>query len=211
MYILSTGCQWRLSSEGFSATTARCITTSSGGSATACWIAFHHALYVECRERAEREASPTAAVIDSQSVKSAEKGGLHRSAWLRCRQADQGQEAAYSGRYTRVCCCTPSSMPPMCRTAMAACCCSPRCLASFHSSRKLFADSAYQGPIFADGSSPKSCPILQEPKSSNDPTAHQVSCSYPSVGSSSVRLLGSTAAAVSPRTGKISTAAVLLS
>src|SRR5487761_1395992 len=35
----------------------------------------HHALYVECREREEREASPTAAIIDSQSVKSAEKGG----------------------------------------------------------------------------------------------------------------------------------------
>ena len=29
----------------------------------------------ECREQGEREASPTAAIIDSQSVKSAEKGG----------------------------------------------------------------------------------------------------------------------------------------
>jgi hypothetical protein len=36
----------------------------------------HDALYVECRERAEREAFPTTAIIDSQSVKSAEKGGL---------------------------------------------------------------------------------------------------------------------------------------
>jgi len=36
----------------------------------------HHALYVQCREQAERESSPTAAIIDSQSVKSAEKGGL---------------------------------------------------------------------------------------------------------------------------------------
>jgi hypothetical protein len=35
----------------------------------------HHALYVECREVAEREASPIAAIIDSQSVKSAKKGG----------------------------------------------------------------------------------------------------------------------------------------
>jgi transposase len=35
----------------------------------------HHALYVECRERGERDASPSAAIIDSQSVKSAEKGG----------------------------------------------------------------------------------------------------------------------------------------
>ena len=36
----------------------------------------HHALYVKCREHAGREASPTAAIIDSQSVKSAEKGGI---------------------------------------------------------------------------------------------------------------------------------------
>jgi hypothetical protein len=36
----------------------------------------HHALYVECLKQAEREASPTTTcVIDSQSVKSAEKGG----------------------------------------------------------------------------------------------------------------------------------------
>jgi hypothetical protein len=35
----------------------------------------HHALYVKCREKAEREPSPTAEIIDSQSVKSAEKGG----------------------------------------------------------------------------------------------------------------------------------------
>src|ERR1700704_3730955 len=36
---------------------------------------FRLSLYVECREQGEREASPTAAIIDSQSVKSAEKGG----------------------------------------------------------------------------------------------------------------------------------------
>jgi transposase len=33
----------------------------------------HDALYVKCREHAFREASPTAAIIDSQSVKNAEK------------------------------------------------------------------------------------------------------------------------------------------
>jgi len=35
----------------------------------------HHVLYIKCREQAGRQASPTAAVIDSQSVKSAEKAG----------------------------------------------------------------------------------------------------------------------------------------
>ena len=33
----------------------------------------HDALYEKCREQAKREASPTAAIIDSQSVRSAEK------------------------------------------------------------------------------------------------------------------------------------------
>jgi hypothetical protein len=36
----------------------------------------HHELYLKCREKAGRQASPTAGIIDSQSVKSAEKGGL---------------------------------------------------------------------------------------------------------------------------------------
>ena len=35
----------------------------------------HHALYVKCRDQAGREASPSACIVDSQSVKSAEKGG----------------------------------------------------------------------------------------------------------------------------------------
>ena len=35
----------------------------------------HHALYVATREREGREASPTAAIIDSQSAKAAQKGG----------------------------------------------------------------------------------------------------------------------------------------
>ncbi len=47
---------------------------------------------VECREQTKPEASPTAAIIDSQSVKEREKGGMHRPPWLRRRQEDQRQE-----------------------------------------------------------------------------------------------------------------------
>ena len=56
----------------------------------------HHALYMECREQAEREASPTAAIIDSQSVKSAEKGGLAsiRMAMMRVRKS-RGRNADF--------------------------------------------------------------------------------------------------------------------
>jgi hypothetical protein len=46
----------------------------------------HHALYVQCREAIGLEASPTACVIDSQSVKSVEKATVlavkHRFAFL---------------------------------------------------------------------------------------------------------------------------------
>lgn len=35
----------------------------------------HHALSILCREQADREARPTAAIIDSQIVKGVEKGG----------------------------------------------------------------------------------------------------------------------------------------
>jgi len=36
-----------------------------------------HALHAECREQVSREASPTVAVVDAQSIKTAEKGGAH--------------------------------------------------------------------------------------------------------------------------------------
>ena len=44
------------------------------------WSASITRFYIKCREQAAREASPTAAIIDAQSVKSAEKGVPHRSA-----------------------------------------------------------------------------------------------------------------------------------
>jgi len=57
----------------------------------------HHALYQQCRERGEREASPTAAIIDSQSVKSAEKGGRAsiRMATMRARRS-RARSATFS-------------------------------------------------------------------------------------------------------------------
>lgn len=74
MYILSTGCQWAAMPKDVAA-------RSTVNSYFLRWQhdhtlgRMHHALYVQCREQAGREANPTAAIIDSQSVKSAEKGG----------------------------------------------------------------------------------------------------------------------------------------
>ena len=84
MYILSTGCQWSaLPKDLPPRSTVNDYFRRWNDDGTLDRI--HHALYVKCRELAEREASPTAAIIDSQSVKSAEKGGprLTRTAMTR--------------------------------------------------------------------------------------------------------------------------------
>ena len=74
MYVLSTGCQWRyLPKDLPPRSTVHDYLTRWSCEGTLKRI--HHALYVQCREAAGRAASPTACVIDSQSVKSAEKGG----------------------------------------------------------------------------------------------------------------------------------------
>jgi len=74
MYVLSTGCQWRALPKDLPPRS-----TVHGYLGLWDWNGtlerIHHALYQKCREQAGREASPAAAVIDSQSVKSAEKGG----------------------------------------------------------------------------------------------------------------------------------------
>jgi transposase len=74
MYVLSTGCQWRYIPKDLPP-------RGTVYSYFDLWIydgtldRIHNALYEKCREQAGREASPTACIIDSQSVKSAEKGG----------------------------------------------------------------------------------------------------------------------------------------
>jgi transposase len=88
MYVLSTGCQWRAIPKDLPP-------RSTVYDYFDLWTwdrtleRIHHALYVPCREQAEREASPTTAIIDSQSVKSAEKGGAAsiRMAMMRARRS----------------------------------------------------------------------------------------------------------------------------
>ena len=64
----------------------------------------HHALYVQCRELAGRDASPSAAIIDSQSVKGAEKGGAAsiRRAMMQARRSRARSATSSSTR--RACC-----------------------------------------------------------------------------------------------------------
>ena len=88
MYILSTGCQWAaLPKDLPPRSTVHDYFRRWDEDGTLDRI--HQALYVQCRELAAREASPTAAIIDSQSVKSAEKGGsrLTRPVTMRAKRS----------------------------------------------------------------------------------------------------------------------------
>src|ERR1700723_1622369 len=76
MYILGTGCQWRAIPKDIAARST-VYDYFDRWSWDGTLERIHHALYVKCREQAAREASPTAAIIDAQSVKSGEKGGAH--------------------------------------------------------------------------------------------------------------------------------------
>jgi transposase len=88
MYVLSTGCQWRYLPKDLpprSTVYHYFDLWNYDGTLEA----IHYALYLKCREAEERDASPTAAIVDSQSVKSAEKGGpaLIRMATMRARRS----------------------------------------------------------------------------------------------------------------------------
>ncbi len=88
MSVLSTGCQWRAVPKDLPP-------RSTLYDYFDLWTwdrtldRIHQTLSVASREHAGREASPTAGIIDSQSVKSAEKGGatLMATATMRARKS----------------------------------------------------------------------------------------------------------------------------
>lgn len=78
LYVLETGCQWRhLPKDHPPRSTCHSYLQLWAWDGTLERI--HHELYVHARELEERDASPSAAIIDSQSVRSAEKGGSTRT------------------------------------------------------------------------------------------------------------------------------------
>jgi transposase len=123
MYVLGTGCQWRAIPKDLpprSTVNFYFCRWQHDGTLDR----LHHALYVRCREQAGREASPTAAIIDSQGVKSAEKGGR--------RSIGQASMAARRSKARS-------------GTSMA------RLFGMYPFLLKLYADAGYQGPKFQAG------------------------------------------------------------
>ena len=102
-YVLSTGCQWSaLPSDLPPRSTMWAYLDLWDWDGTIRRI--HDALYVQSREAAGREASPTTAIIDAQSARGALKGGarLIRPAMTRVRRS-LGESGTSSS--TRSACC----------------------------------------------------------------------------------------------------------
>jgi len=99
MYVLGTGCQWRYIPKDLPPrSTLHGYLQRWNHDGTLGRL--HHALYMQCREQADRQPSPTACVIDSQSVKGAEKGGprLIRPAMMLAKRSRERSAIFWSTR-----------------------------------------------------------------------------------------------------------------
>ncbi|HMH96135.1 MAG TPA: IS5 family transposase [Bradyrhizobium sp.] len=150
MYVLSTGCQWRYIPKDLPPrSTVHDYFSRWGYDGTLEKI--HYTLYVKCREQDESEASPTACIVDSQSVKSAEKGGFSIDA----HGFDAGKLIKGKKRHILVdtlglllhALVTPADVQDRDGGLMLL----ATLFGQFPFLKKLFADSAYAGPVFHDG------------------------------------------------------------
>lgn len=80
LYLLRTGCPWRyLPRDGFPPRST-VYNIFRAFQRDGVWQAIWEHLHMALREHRGRQASPTAAIIDSQSVKAAEKGAVMTAA-----------------------------------------------------------------------------------------------------------------------------------
>src|SRR3954453_15145215 len=108
-YLLRTGCQWRHLPPPPAFPPWRTVYGYMRAFLRdGVWESIRHHFVVMLRESAGGEASPTAAIIDTQSVKPTESGGprgwdaaKRRPRWLGCRQAAEGAQAARRGGHGR--------------------------------------------------------------------------------------------------------------
>ena len=143
MYVLSTGCQWNVLPKDLPPkSTVNDYFRRWDWDGTLGRI--HHALYVQCREQAGREASPTAAIIDSQGVKSAEKGGsaTTRRATARPRRSRAGSATSWMQANVHAADVQDRDGGVLLMATL---------FGLYPFLLKLYADSGYQGPKFTQG------------------------------------------------------------
>lgn len=115
-YVVRTGCQWRhLPPPPAFPPWQTVYGYMRAFQSAGVWEAMRHHLLVMLREQEGREASPTAAIIDTQSVKTTEKGG-HGATTRPRRYA--GANATLPSTPPAFCLAS-SSMPPTFRTPTA--------------------------------------------------------------------------------------------
>lgn len=82
LYLLRTGCPWRyLPRDGFPPRST-VYNMFRKFQRQGVWEAIWAELHASLRERLRREASPSAAVLDSQTLRSAEKGAVKTTQWV---------------------------------------------------------------------------------------------------------------------------------
>src|SRR5215471_1543347 len=82
LYLLRTGCPWRYLPRDSFPPRSTVYNIFCKFQREGVWDAIWAELHMVLRERTGREASPSAAVLDSQSVKSAEKGAVKTTKWV---------------------------------------------------------------------------------------------------------------------------------
>ena len=85
LYLLRTRCPWRYLPRNSFPPRSTVYNILRKFQLDGVWEAIWAELHMALRERMGRESSPSAAVLDSQSVKSAEKGAVKTTKWVTTR------------------------------------------------------------------------------------------------------------------------------
>jgi transposase len=102
-YLLRTGCQWRLLPREF----PPCGTVYHYFQAwqnSGLWVRLHCVLYEQARRSSGREACPSVVIMDGQSVKTTERGGV---CGFDAHKRVKGTQTSHPGRHARPTGCQP--------------------------------------------------------------------------------------------------------